>query len=235
MLMGLLDPRRPVPRLAAALAIAVALPAISARAQPEACDATAAPPSADFEHYAAEQWPREAERFKANRENVARETDRLRLKLENGATVELADCPHGDTAYLYLYEHFDEAGRFYVVRRPAFKDFSYTLVMRATGKQYTTYGTPIWTQDKSRFLTVACSWLPPRGVLTIHAPGSGGIVTAAEIPLPTCLDESESCTARWDNPSWIAVTCTRTDGSSRRGSEFVVMRTSDGVWKQFGR
>lgn len=207
----------------------------TARAQTGTCDRAAGPPSADFEHYAAEQWPGETDRFKANRQNVSREGNSLRLKLENGETAELADCPHGDMAHVYLYEHFDEAGRFYVVRRPAFKDFSYTLVMRATGKQYTTYGTPIWTQDKSRFLTVACSWLPPRGSLTIHAPGNGGIVTAAEIPLPTCLDESETCSARWDNPSWIAVRCTRTDGSDRRGSEFVVMRTSDGVWKQFGR
>ena len=95
--------------------------------------------------------------------------------------------------------------------------------------------TGIMVDIQARFLTVACSWLPPRGALTVHAPASGGIATDAEIPLPTCLDETESCSARWDNPSWIAVTCTRTDGSSRRGSEFVVLRGSDGVWKTFGR
>ena len=66
-------------------------------------------------------------------------------------------------------------------------------------------------------------------------PPPRGIATAAEIPLPTCLDESESCSARWDNPSWIAVTCTRTDGSSRKGSELVVLKSSDGTWKKFGR
>jgi hypothetical protein len=217
------------------LSMGLALLPTTARAQADVCDPKAGPPSADFEHYASGQWPSEAERFKANGQNVSRQGERLRLKLENGETVELADCPYGDTAHVHLYEHFDEAGRFYVVRRPAFKDLAYTLVMKATGKQFRTYGTPIWTQDKSRFLTVACSSLPPRGVLTIHVPGGGGIATAAEIPLPTCLDQSETCAARWDNPSWIAVRCTRIDGSDRRGSEFVVMRTSDGVWKQFGR
>ncbi|HYD06103.1 MAG TPA: hypothetical protein VEC60_10275 [Reyranella sp.] len=205
------------------------------RAQGDDCDVKAGPPSADFEHYASEQWPREAERFKDSRENVSRESTRLQLKLEKGDTVTLADCPRGEDAHVFLYERYDEAGRFYVVRRPAFKDFSYTLVMRATGKQYTVYGTPIWTQDKARFLTVACSWLPPRGTLTVHAPASGGIATEAEIPLRTCLDETETCTARWDNPSWISVTCTRSDGSSRKGSEFVVLKGSDGVWKTFGR
>jgi hypothetical protein len=220
-------------RLLSTMALACAL-AGAARAQTDVCDTNAGPPIADFQNYAAEQWPPEAERFKRDRQDVSREGDRLQLKLENGTAV-LTDCPHGVTAHVHLYERYDEAGRFYVVRRPAFKDFSYALVMRATGRQYTVYGTPIWSQDKSRFLTVACSWLPPRGSLIIHAPASGGIAAEAEVPLPTCLDETESCSARWDNPSWIAVTCTRTDGSSRKGSEFVVLKGSDGIWKKFGR
>lgn len=208
--------------------------ATAALAQSEGCDVKAGPPSTDFKLYTAAQWPQEAERFKG-RQDVAREGDRLRLKLEKGDTLDLSDCPRGDTAHLYLFERYDEAGRFYVVRQPAFKDFAYVLVMRATGKQYTVYSTPVWSQDKSRFLTVACSWVPPRGTLSIHAPASGGIAMEAEIPLKTCLDETETCSARWDNPSWIAVTCTRSDGSSRRGSEFVVLKGSDGVWKTFGR
>jgi len=207
----------------------------AARAQSDTCDLQAGPPSPDFERYAAKQWPQETERYKANRQNVSREEDRLRLKLEKGDTTELADCPRGTDAHVFLYEDYDEAGRFYVVRRPAYRDFSYTLVMRATGKRYTVYGTPIWSQDKARFVTVACSWLPPRGTLTIHAPASSGIATEAEIPLKTCLDETETCSARWDNPSWIAVTCTRTDGSSRKGSEFVVLKGADATWKTFGR
>jgi|tagenome__1003787_1003787.scaffolds.fasta_scaffold20847821_2 hypothetical protein len=225
---------RPLPAVALLCALLWAL-AGAARAQSDTCDLQAGPPSPDFEHYAAKQWPGEAERAKANRQNVSRDGERLRLKLEKGGPVEMADCPRGEDAHVFLYEDYDETGRFYVVRRPAFRDFSYTLVMRATGKQYTVYGTPIWSQDKARFVTVACSWMPPRGTLTVHALASGGIATEAEIPLRTCLDETETCSARWDNPSWIAVTCTRTDGSSRRGSEFVVLKGADGAWKTFGR
>jgi hypothetical protein len=207
----------------------------TARAQIETCDTDAGPPSREFELYASEQWPKEAARFKGNADDVSRNGDRLRLKLENGGAVELADCRRGITAHAYLYEQYDEAGRFYVVRRPAYRDFSYTLVMRASGKQYRVYGTPIWTQDKARFLTVACSWIPPRGALSVQSAANGSIATEAEVPLPTCLDETETCTARWDNPSWIAVTCTRADGSSRKGSEFVVLKGGDGAWKTFGR
>lgn len=221
-------------RLLSTIAVFSAL-AGGARGQTETCDSTAGPPSREFELYATEQWPKEAARFKGDAGNVSREGDRLRLRLENGGTVELADCRHGITAHAYLYEQYDEAGRFYVVRRPAYRDFSYTLVMWASGKRYRTYGMPIWTSDKKRFLTIACSWIPPRGTLTIQSPANGELATEAEVSLPTCLDETETCAARWDNPSWIAVTCTRGDGSSRRGSEFVVMKAGDGTWKTFGR
>jgi len=220
--------------LLSTMAVACSL-AGTACAQSDACDLQAGPPSADFENYAADQWPREADRAKGNRQNVSRDGERLRLKLEKGDPAELSDCPRGEGAHVFLYEDYDEAGRFYVVRRPAFRDFSYTLVMRANGRQYTVYGTPIWSPDKSRFVTIACSWLPPRGTLTIHAPASGGLATETEIPLRTCLDETETCSARWDTPSWIAVTCVRTDGSSRKGSEFVVLKGADGAWKTFGR
>jgi hypothetical protein len=223
-------------RILSAVAVACSL-AGAAGAQTDACDPQSGPPSPDFEFYAAEQWPQEAARYKGAGQLVAREGTRLRLKLDDGKTLELADCPHGITAHVYLYERYDEIGRFFVVRRPAFKDFSYMLVMSATGKSITVYSTPIWAQDRSRFMTIACSWLPPRGTLTIHRRAGGAITAEVEIPLPTCLDETESCSARWDNASWIAVTCTPTDGSSRRGSEFVVMRGSgnDSSWKTFGR
>jgi hypothetical protein len=221
-------------RLLSTLAAACLL-AGAARAQTDVCDAKSGPPSPDFEFYTTEQRPQEAVRYKNNAQLVSRDGSRLRLKLDNGGTVELADCPHGITAHVYLFENYDVIGRFFVVRRPAFKDFSYTLVLSATGKSITVYGTPIWSQDKSRFLTVACSWLPPRGTLTIHSRANGAITTEAEIPLRTCLNETETCSARWDNASWIAVTCTPSDGSSRRGSEFVVMHGSDGAWKTFGR
>lgn len=216
------------------IAVVCSLPG-AAGAQTEVCDRNSGPESFEFEHYVAEQRPKEAGRFKQDSDRVSRQADRLRLKLDDGRMTELVDCPHGVAAHIYLYERYDDIGRFFVVRQPAFKDFSYTLVMSATGKAITVYGTPIWSPDKSRFLTVACSWYPPRGSLTLHMRANGGVTQEAEIALPTCLDESENCTARWDNPSWIAVSCVRMDGSSRKGSEFVVMRGHDGIWKTFGR
>jgi hypothetical protein len=220
-----------------ATSIVWCLPAVAAWAQAGGCNHPSAAPTPEYERYAAEAWPQEAERYKNIRQTVSRAGGLLRLALEGVGSVELTDCPYGDSGYAYLFERYDEAGRFYVVRTPAYEDFSYTLVMRATGKQYTVYGTPIWAQDQSRFLTVACSWLPSRGTLTVHAPASGEVKVEAEIPLPPCLDETESCSARWDHPSWIAVTCTPLNEPDKRkkGTEFVVLRGADGSWKRFGR
>ena len=177
-------------------------------------------------------WREEAQRFRGDVPNVVRQGDRLRLAIDGGKVVELQDCPWGDTAYQYLYERFDDPGRFYVVRTPAYEDFSYTLVMKRTGRLFTVYGAPVWASDKSRFLTVACSLLPARGALAIQAPSGDGLVTEAEIPLPCAL---ESCSARWDLQSWISVSCTPRDEPGKKGAEFVVMRGNDGKWNRFGR
>jgi hypothetical protein len=198
--------------------------------QPRACVRDGAP-SQDYERESAKDWPQEAQRFKSNEQMVSRRRDRLLLALDGGKMVELVDCPYGVGAYQYLYERYDQAGRFYVIRTPAHEDFSYTLVMMRTGQLFTVYGAPVWASDKSRFLTVACSLLPPRGGLVIQAPSGDGLATEGEIALPC---ETETCSARWDFQSWVSVTCAPRE-PGKKGTEFVVIRGNDGIWKRFGR
>ena len=178
------------------------------------------------------EWPQEASRLRADVPNVARDGDRLRLAIDGGTAVELQDCPYGDAGYQYLYERYDDPGRFYVVRTPGLDDFTRTLVMKRTGRLFTVHGAPVWGTDKTRFLTVACSLLPPRGTLSIFAPSGDGLTSEAEIELPCA---TESCSARWDFESWISVACTPRDDTSRKGKEFVLMRGNDGKWNRFGR
>ena len=178
------------------------------------------------------EWPQEAQRFKNNGDLVSRQRDRLRLALDGGKSIELVDCPFGDDGYHYLYERYDQAGRFYVVRRSSHDDFSYTLVMMPTGRLLTVYGAPVWASEKSRFLTIGCSLQPARGALVIHAVDGAELTKEAEVELPC---DSESCSARWDHQSWISVTCTPRDGSGKKGKEFVLMRSNAGVWNRFGR
>ncbi len=220
------------------LVLAIVLLAVPAGAQMAGEEVKACVPNGDPMDPEGEQknltrnWPQEAERYKGNDQNVSRRGDLLRLALEGGKTVELVDCPYGDTAYQYLYERYDDAGRFYVIRTPAHEDFSYTLVMKLTGRLFTVYSSPVWTSDKSRFLTVACTLLPTRGSLAIHKPSDDGLALEAEIELPCGM---ESCAARWDFQSWISVSCMPWSDTGKKGTEFVVLRGGAGSWRRFGR
>ncbi|MDP1907837.1 MAG: hypothetical protein Q8K85_06025, partial [Hyphomicrobium sp.] len=119
----------------AALLLPAAALAQATGEEPKACVLNGAPPSQEYEREnQTKEWPQEVQRFKGDVPNVARQGDRLRLAVDGGKTIELQDCPYGDTAYQYLYERFDDPGRFYVVRTPAYEDFSYTLVMKRTGR-----------------------------------------------------------------------------------------------------
>ncbi len=180
----------------------------------------------------ASEWPQEAQRLRADVPNVSRQGDRLRLAIDGGKAIELQDCPYGDAGYRYLYERYEDPGRFYVVRRSGLDDFGYALVMKRTGRLFAVHGVPVWASDKTRFLTVACSLQPSRGALSIFAPSGDGLTTEADIALPCA---TESCSARWDFESWISIACTPRDDTSRKGREFVLMRGKDGKWSVLPR
>ncbi len=218
-----------------ALVLSVAIVA-SLLAEPAGAQTSCAPGDRPIDPYyendTFSEWPQEAQRFRNNAELVSRQRDRLRLALDGGRSIELVDCPYGDDAYHFLYERYDQAGRFYVVRKSSHDDFSYMLVMMPTGRLFTVYGAPVWTSEKSRFLTIGCSLQPPRGSLAIHALDGAELTREADFELPC---DTESCSARWDHQSWISVTCTPRDGGGKKGKEFVLMRSNNGTWNRFGR
>lgn len=217
-------------RLFLAALIAVVAGPVAA-ADPKTCSG-AAPLGFDYREYQAREWPPEAERARGDAPNVVRQDDRLQLAIDGGTFVELRDCLDGDASHSYLYDRFDDPGRFYVVRRPAPEDFSYTLVLKRTGQQFTVYGSPIWSTDKTRFIAVACSASPDRGVLQVYAAPGDSLALEAEIPLPCA---THSCSARWDLQSWISVGCVPHLDPGKKPTDFVVIRSSDGSWKKFGR
>ncbi len=213
------------------LAIVANLLAVPAGAQ-TSCVPADRPIDPYYEKDTLAEWPLEAQRFKNNAELVSRQRDRLRLALDGGTSVELVDCPYGDDGYHFLYERYDQAGRFHVVRKSSHDDFSYTLVMLPTGRLFSVYGAPVWTSEKSKFLTIGCSLQPARNALVIHALDGTELAKEAEFELPC---DTESCSARWDHQSWISVTCVPRDGSGKKGKEFVLMRGTNGTWNRFGR
>ena len=214
------------------LAVVVGLLSATAAGAQPVCVADGRPGNPDYTRESAAEGPREAQRIKANEALVSRDRNRLRLTLDGGKSTELADCPYGDEAWHYLYERYDQPGPLYVVRKVTPDDLSYALVMRTTGRVFTTYGAPVWASEKTKFLTVACSLEPARGSLTIQAPAGDGLATEADFPLPC---DKESCSARWDHQAWISVTCTPRGEGGKKGAEFVLIRNKDGAWNRFGR
>ena len=211
-------------------AIIGALLCASALAQP-ACPGDQ-PEDPDYRQDSAVDWPIEAGRLAVNPRLASREGGSLTLSVDGGRTVSLSDCPYGDDGYRFLYERYDQSGAFHVVRRLARDDVSYRLVLMRTGTVVSLPGLPIWTSERTRFLTIGCSLDPPRAALSIQAPGNDGLVSEADFPLPC---ERESCSARFDHQSWISVTCVPRDETSKRGSEFVLIRDPAGRWNRFGR
>src|SRR5215831_7241394 len=147
--------------------LASAATAQTAGEEPKACLQTGAPLMKDYERDRQAEWPEEAQRFKKHEELVSRREDRLRLTLDGGRKLELVDCPYGETGYRYLFERYDQAGRFYVVRKIMPDDLAYVLVMIPSGRLFSVHGMPVWPAERSRFLTVACSLQPLRSTLSI--------------------------------------------------------------------
>jgi len=216
------------------LTLAVIVVGLLAATAGQAQDCTSASQAKNpgYERDSAGDWRDEALRIKRHETLVSREGGRLRLVLDGGGTLALVDCPYGADGRWYLFERYDQPGRFHVVRTHTAEDFAYTLVMMPTGRTHTVHGSPVWAPEKTRFLTIACALEPPRAMLLIQAPAGEGLTTEAEVPLPC---GTESCSARWDHESWISVACTPRDASSLKGTEFVLMRGSDGTWNRFGR
>ena len=181
---------------------------------------------------ASPEWQDEASRLRPHASLASRAGKVLRLSLDGGRMLDLVDCAPAAPARRYLFERYDQPGRFYVVRTLEADDFYYTLVLMPSGKTETVHGSPVWAFEKSRFLTVACSLEPPRGALHIRSPAGDGLSTEAEFPLPC---DRESCSARWDHEAWIAVTCTPRETGGKKGSEFVLMRSNNGQWSKLGR
>ena len=178
-------------------------------------------------------WGDEAARLRRHEQLATRAGKVLRLSLDGGRTLDLVDCAAATPTRRYLFERYDQPGRFYVVRTEDADDFFYTLVLMASGRTEAVHGMPVWASEKTRFLTVACSLEPVRGTLAIRNPApDGGLGTEAEFPLPC---DRESCSARWDHEAWISVTCTPRESGGRKGSEFVLMRGNNGQWNRFGR
>lgn len=171
-------------------------------------------------------WPAEARRF-ANNRDVWRWNDRLFIAWQGGNVVTLSDCPFTDAMYFHLYERYDEAGEFHVVRTQYYEDRLYTLVMRRTGRLFTIGGPPIWSPDKARFAWGVCDLMNGKDDLAIARSVDGTLEVETEIKIPCGLGD---CRIAWESPTALTATCPE---SGEQGNERKTLRLtlSGGVWR----
>lgn len=170
-------------------------------------------------------WAEEKRRYVNNRD-VWRVFDRLYIAISGGKVLTLSDCAFGDDMHFYLYERYDEAGEFHVVRTHFYEDNLYALVMRKTGRIYTIPGEPVWSPGRTRFAYAICDLLNGREEMAVLSISDGQPKEEAKVELPCAEGE---CKLAWESADTVASTCTKvgeSDGErkvarlSRRGGSW---------------
>jgi len=153
-------------------------------------------------------WPVKAQREEALRigdnPDVLRYLDRLYLVVETGHKLTvLVDCPVQKDALYYLYDHYDETGRFYVIFKAVHEDGPhYVLVLKKNGTSMEVFSRPTWSPDKSRFVAGHCGSGP--GTMSIVASTPDGLRTEATFTLPCDMGH---CELSWENSSTVQAVC----------------------------
>lgn len=165
----------------------------------------------------AENWAREAPRLADSRE-AWRWLDRLYLAAVGGKVVTLSDCPFGDDLHFYLYERYDEAGGFHVVRVYFYEDHLYALVMRNTGKIFAVPALPIWSPDRTQFAYGVCDQMNAKDDIAIMRMTTDGPSPEFADHMPCGLG---GCKLMWEGNTMLVATCEET---AEAGSKRQVMR-----------
>lgn len=171
------------------------------------------------------EWAEERSRWMNNRD-VWRWLDRLYIAVDGGRLVTLADCPFTDDMHRYLYETYDETGGFHIVNVRLYEDRAYALVMRRSGKIFTIAGLPVWSPDRMRFASGACSVLNDQDAIAISHVSPEGLKTEIEGRMPCGLGD---CQITWESNDTVAATCPK---AGEQGNEHKVMRLTrrGGSW-----
>jgi hypothetical protein len=136
--------------------------------------------------------------------DVFRYLDRLYLVIDDGyKLVTFSDCPVNKDAYFYLYERYDEVGRFYVISKVVHEDrLHYLLVSKKDGSSIEVFGLPVWSPDKSRFVAGHCAASP--GEMSIVGFAQDELRTEATFELPC---DAGHCEFRWEESSTVVAMC----------------------------
>ena len=172
----------------------------------------------------ATRWAEEKPRY-TNDRDVWRVLDRLYIAIDGGRVLTLSDCAFGDDLHFYLYERWDQAGEFHVVRTYFYEDHLYALVMRKTGKIYTVPGRPIWSPDRTRFAYSVCDLLNGKEEMAVLSMSGDRPKEEAKVELPCLLG---GCKLVWEGNTMVSATCEDPQGSGGKRQVVRLTRKGDG-------
>lgn len=172
----------------------------------------------------ATRWAEEKPRY-ADSRDVWRVLDRLHIAIDGGRVLTLSDCAYGDDLHFYIYERWDQAGGFHIVRTYFHEDHLYALVMRRTGRIYTGPGRPIWSPDRTRFAYSVCDLLNGKEEFAILGMADDRPKEEIKVPLPCTLGD---CKLVWEGNTMVSATCEDPQGKSRNRQVVRLTRKGDG-------
>jgi len=173
-------------------------------------------------------WAEEAKRIASSGQNVVRDDDELYVPLHAPnfpRVVVLRSLWTLDPAASYLYESYDDAAHFHIVRVGG-SDYPTLLFISArTGLIYESIGTgaPVYSPDKSRFFSVGLGGMGCGGEgFTVYRFDSEKVFLEAQ----TTMSCEGPCTHAWSGSNEIKSECAPSDRAR------IAYRLSyrDGTW-----
>jgi hypothetical protein len=185
------------------------------------------------EHARNTYWGEEAERIARSGRRVIREGDELYIYLDAppqpaGAVV-LRSLWTIDPAATYLYESFDDRGRFHIVRVGGSDYPTFLFISARTGLIYesTGVGTPVYSPDKTRFFTAGMGGMGSCGEgFTVYRFESDKVFVDAQARIGC-----EQCVHAWSGSDEIRSDCKILRDGSRAEYRLTYR---DGTWHKTG-
>lgn len=161
-----------------------------------------------------EVWPEEAARIARSGQDVVRDDDELHVHLVPGgqAAVVFRNIWGLDPGVFYLYQTFDEVGRFHVVSAGMVDNEGHFLLISArSGLVYRVHGVPVYSPDKTRFLAQAFNGMGCIEGVAVYRYESDKLFKEAE----SAMGCDQPCAHAWSGSTEITSDCKSASGEDR--------------------
>jgi hypothetical protein len=173
-----------------------------------------------------QRWVKEATAIARSGQHVVRDEENLYVYIDvlqfPRAVVMTTHWGHVN----YDYLHFDEIGRFHVVREGPFGDTSHVLLISATtGDVYRVLEAPVFSPDRTKFFSAGAEGFGCTGVVSVYSYQDYDLRQLAT--LRTGCDHP--CLHEWSGSTEVKAVCNKPQGA---GKVEYRLTDRDGSWQE---